>query len=139
MSQEFTHTFRVRFAETDQMGIVHHSVHAVWLEAARVEWLRALGLSYRDLEDAGVSLAVSELQVRYQHAARFDDLLGITARLTESRSRRLKFSYTISRAQDGQTIGTAQTVHVPVDRTGRAIRLPGEWLAALEGLRAGSD
>lgn len=139
MTQEFSHTLRVRFAETDQMGIVHHSVHAVWLEETRVEWLRARGLSYRELEDSGVSLAVSELHVRYQRAARFDDLLGITARLQESRSRRFAFAYTITRLDDGQVIGTASTVHVPTDRTGRAIRMPGEWLTALAGLRDGSD
>lgn len=139
MSQGFTHTIRVRFAETDQMGIVHHSVHAVWLEAARIEWLRALGLSYRDLEDAGVSLAVSELQVNYRHAARFDDLLGISVRPTERRSRRLMFAYTIMRVADGLIIGTAKTVHIPLDRAGRAIRLPAEWLAALEEQPVGSD
>ena len=121
------------------MGIVHHSVHAVWLEAARVEWLRARGLSYRELEDAGVSLAVSELQVRYRHAARFDDLLGISARLAENRSRRAVFEYTIARVDDGRLIGTARTVHIPVDRNGRAIRLPGDWLATLDGLPDGSD
>ena len=139
MIEEFTHTLRVRFAETDQMAIVHHSVHAVWLEATRVEWLRARGLSYRELEDAGISLAGSELEVRYRSAARFDDLLGITASLLESRSRRFAFAYTISRVDDGQVIATARTVHVPTDRTGRAIRMPGEWLAALTGLQDGSQ
>lgn len=138
MTEEVTHTIRVRFAETDQMGIVHHSVHAVWLEAARVEWLRQRGLSYRELEDGGISLAVSELQLRYHSAARFDDLLEIRAQLEESRSRRFAFSYVITAAGDGRRIVTARTVHVPTDRTGRAIRMPLPWLQALTGLAGGS-
>lgn len=138
MTEAATHRIRVRFAETDQMGIVHHSVHAVWLEAARVEWLRSRGLSYRQLEDSGVSLAVSELQVRYNSAAEFDDLLEVRAELTESRSRRFSFSYLISNAADGRTVATARTVHVPTDRSGRAIRMPGEWLEVLTKLADGS-
>ncbi len=134
MSVETTLSLRVRFAETDQMGVVHHSRWAVWLEAARVEWLRERGLSYRELEDTGVSLAVSELSVRYRAAARFDDLLEVTARLDEGRSRRFIFSYTVRRPADGTLLAEARTVHVPTDRSGRAIRMSSEWLAALNDL-----
>lgn len=110
------------------MGVVHHSVWPVWLEAARVEWLRERGFSYREMEDSGVSLAVSDLQIRYLRAARFDDLLGVTARLEEARSRRFVFSYEVRRLDDGALLAEAQTRHVPTDRSGRAIRLPTEWL-----------
>ena len=75
---------RVRFAETDQMGVAHHATYAVWLEAARVEWLRDLGLSYRDLDAQGVSLAVTGLDVRYRRAVRFDDRLRIDVALEEA-------------------------------------------------------
>jgi acyl-CoA thioester hydrolase len=122
---------RVRFAETDQMGVAHHSAYAVWLEAARVEWLRELGLSYRDLEASGISLAVSELQVRYRLAAFFDDELLVQASLTELRSRRCRFAYSLHRPADGKLIATAATVHTPVDASGRAVQLPREWLASL--------
>ena len=72
-----TTRLRVRFKETDQMGVVHHSEYPVWLEVARIEWLRERGLSYRELEDSGISLAVSELAVTYRAAARFDDLQAV--------------------------------------------------------------
>lgn len=126
---------RVRFAETDQMRIAHHAAHVVWLEAARVEWLRERGLRYRDLEDEGVSLAVAGLSVQYRAAARFDDLLDIDVRLLETRSRRLRFGYRIERVDgaDRATLALAETRHVPTDASGRAVRLPGEWLTAMRG------
>jgi acyl-CoA thioester hydrolase len=125
---------RVRFAETDQMGIAHHSSFVVWLEAARVEWLRDRGLSYRQMEDEGISLAVSGLQVSYRTAARFDDELEIVARLVEARSRRFRFDYFVTRPVDGALLATGSTVHVPTDTSGRAVRLPGSWLSALANL-----
>ena len=124
---------RVRFAETDQMGVAHHAAYAVWLEAARVEWLRDLGLSYRDLEAEGVSLAVTGLDVRYRRALRFDDRLRIEVALEEARSRRLRFAYRIVRIEDGALAAEASTVHVPTDRFGTAMRLPSAWLDATSG------
>jgi acyl-CoA thioester hydrolase len=125
---------RVRFAETDQMRIAHHASYVVWLEAARVEWLRERGLRYRDLEDEGVSLAVAGLSVQYRAAARFDDLLTIDVRLLEARSRRLRFGYRVERADgpDRATLALAETLHVPTDASGRAVRLPGGWLTAMQ-------
>lgn len=125
---------RVRFAETDQMGIAHHSAYVVWLEAARVEWLRARGLSYRRLEDEGVSLAVSALSLSYRAATRFDDELEIEARLEECRSRRVRFAYRLRRADDGALVAEGESVHTPTDRDGRAIRLPPAWLERLSAL-----
>lgn len=125
---------RVRFAETDQMGVAHHAAYAVWLEAARVEWLRDLGLSYRELDTQGVSLAVTGLDVRYRRAVRFDDRLQIEVALEEARSRRLRFGYRIVRIADGALAAEATTVHVPTDRSGAAMRLPSPWLDAISGL-----
>jgi len=126
---------RVRFAETDQMRVAHHAAYVVWLEAARVEWLRERGLHYRDLEDEGVSLAVAGLSVQYRAAARFDDELTIDVRLLEARSRRVRIGYRVERADDGErvTLALAETLHVPTDASGRAIRLPGGWLTAMQG------
>lgn len=124
----------MRFAETDQMGVAHHAAYVVWLEAARVEWLRAHGLSYRDLEAEGVSLAVTAVNVAYRSAARFDDLVRIDVVLEEARTRRLRFAYRLAQAGDGRLVATAQTVHVPTDPAGAAIRLPRRWLAAVEAL-----
>ncbi len=122
---------RVRFAETDQMGIAHHGVHAVWMEAGRVEWLRERALSYRTMEDEGLSLAVSALRVDYRAAARFDDELDVSTHLVLARSRRLRFAYRIVRVEDGELLAQGATEHVPTDRSGRAVRLPARWLEPL--------
>ena len=116
------------------MGIAHHSTYVVWMEAGRVEWLRERGLSYRELEDEGVSLAVSGLELGYRTAARFDDEIEVETRLVEARSRRFRFTYRLVRTSDSALLATGATVHVPTDERGRAIRLPQEWLAELSQL-----
>ena len=120
---------RVRFAETDQMGIAHHSAYIIWFEAARVEWLRSRGLDYRRLEEAGVSLAVSAVNVRYLRSSRFDDELFIDANMTELKSRRVRFHYAVYRGNE--QLATGDSLHTPVDKNGRAQRLPEGWLGAL--------
>ena len=120
---------RVRFAETDQMGVAHHSAYVIWFEAARVEWLRARGLDYRRLEASGISLAVSAVNVQYLKSSRFDDELFVDARLTELKSRRARYHYAVYRGDE--VIATGDTLHIPVDQTGRALRLPQMWLEAL--------
>lgn len=122
-------TFRVRFAETDQMGVAHHAAYVVWLEAARVEWMRERGLSYRELEDSGVSMAVSALTVRYRRAVRFDDPIRVDCRLTAVRSRYGRYAYRLA-SEEGALVATAVTEHVATDRRGKAVRLPAAWLAA---------
>ena len=131
-------TFRVRFAETDQMGVAHHGAYVVWFEAARVEWMRERGLSYRELEDAGFSMAVSGLEIRYRSACRFDDLLRIDCALVELRSRHATFRYRLT-GPDDRLVATARTTHVPSDRRGRAVRLPEVWAEAFAPHVAPSD
>ncbi len=121
---------RVRFAETDQMGVAHHSAYLIWFEAARVEWLRSRGLDYRRLEEEGVSLAVSAISAHYHRSSRFDDELRVAATLTELRSRRVRYRYLITR--DEEKIATGDSLHTPVDPDGRVVRLPSLWLGALE-------
>jgi acyl-CoA thioester hydrolase len=125
---------RVRFAETDQMGIAHHAVYPVWMEAGRVQWLRSHGLSYRSIEESGVSLAVSGLELRYRRAARFDDLIAVHTHLRVARSRLLRFDYVLVRAGDDGPLATGTSVHVPTDPRGRAVRLPETWLAPIAAL-----
>lgn len=125
---------RVRFVETDQMGVVHHSAYVPWLEAGRVEWLRDRGLSYREMEDAGLSLAVAHVAVEYRAACYFDDVLNIMSVLTAVRSRGVSFTYRITRPADGALVATAETRHVPTDRSGKAVRLPERWLSPLVAL-----
>ncbi len=126
-----TMELRVRFVETDQMGVVHHSAYVPWLEAGRVEWLRDRGLSYREMEDAGLSLAVAQVAVEYRAACYFDDLLCVTSTLTAVRSRSVNFAYRITRPADGTLVATGETRHVPTDRSGKAVRLPERWLSPL--------
>ncbi len=122
---------RVRFGETDQMRIAHHGSYVLWLEAGRVEWLRQRAMSYRAMEDEGLSLAVAGLEVRYRTAALFDDLVQVHTRLVQLRSRMLRFEYRLIRADDGALLATAATIHVPTDRAGGAVRLPQHWLEPL--------
>jgi len=112
------------------MGVAHHAAYVVWLEAARVEWMRDRGLSYRDMEDSGVSMAVSGLELRYRRAARFDDVLRVDCRLVALRSRYGRYAYRLLNEQD-ELVASGATDHVPTDRRGRAIRLPSAWLDAL--------
>lgn len=119
---------RVRFAETDQMGVAHHAAWLVYLEAARIEWLRDRGLSYRDLEASGVSLAVGQVSITYRSAARFDDLLNVEVTLAERRSRSLRFDYRVEvTGGGGRPAAEASTLLIPTDHAGRAVRLPDAW------------
>lgn len=122
---------RVRFAETDQMRIAHHGAYAAWLEVGRVEWLRHHGYAYTQLEAQGVSLAVVEIELRYHHAARFDDLLRVQTRLERVASRGCSFAYRIERHRDDLLVASGRTRHVAVDREGRPVRLPDDWLGFL--------
>lgn len=126
---------RVRFAETDQMGIAYHGAYVPWFEVGRVEWLRARGVSYRAMEKDGVSLAVSGLEIDYRISARFDDEIVIETELLEARSRRFAFGYRAV-LEDGTVLARAKSIHTPMDANGRAIRLPAKWLAAFGPVEA---
>lgn len=119
-------TIRARFVETDQMGVVHHSNYVIWCEAARVEWMRDQNLSYRELENDGISLAVSEFHITYRQAVLFDDAVDVFMEVTEFRSRRMAFAYEI-RHSDGRLAAVATSVHIPTDTDGKAVRLPAKW------------
>ncbi|HET8986687.1 MAG TPA: thioesterase family protein [Trueperaceae bacterium] len=132
MPSPTAHTeIRVRFAETDQMGVVHHSVYPVWFEAGRVEWMRQRSLSYRELEDSGISLAVARLEVSYRTPARFDDVITVESTLVSARSRQVVFEYRLTTQPGTVLVATGRSEHVPTDRSGRAVRLPGAWLDPL--------
>ncbi len=122
---------RVRFAETDQMGIAHHSAFVVWFEVGRVEWLRERGLAYRRLEEEGVSLSVSELRVSYRRAVRFDDELDLETRMVALRSRGCSFDYVLRNLETGAVAARAESHHVAIVHDGRAARIPPTWLERL--------
>lgn len=116
---------RVRYAETDQMGVVYHTNYLIWCEVGRTELIRQLaGVSYADLEAAGVRLAVADASIRYHGAARYDDRIRVTTTLTEARSRSVTFEYLVSNAETGERLASARTVLVSLDASGRPAVLP---------------
>jgi acyl-CoA thioester hydrolase len=119
-----TPVVRVRYADTDKMGVVYYAHYLVWFEIGRTEWLRDTGWNYRAIEDEGLGLPVLEVHCEYKTSARYDDELEIRTRGRLVPPVRLAFDYEIVRRADGQTIAHGYTVHVTVDRAGRAIRLP---------------
>jgi acyl-CoA thioester hydrolase len=123
---------RVRYAETDAMGVVHHASYIVWLEQGRTELLRACGTSYRTIEESGFFVVLTELQARYHAAARYDDLIVVRTTLDGLRSRGLSFAYELRLVEGGALLLTARSEHIFVARaTGRPTRPPPELLAML--------
>lgn len=124
---------RVRYAETDQMGVVYHTNYLVWCEIGRTELLRAVtGMSYARLEEQGIALAVAELSIRYHGAARYDNLIRVQTTLTESRSRSITFEYRITNAETGERLASARTVLISLDPRGRPVKLPDNLRRQLE-------
>lgn len=122
---------RARYAETDQMGVVHHAVYPVWFETARTELARAVGLPYRAWEEQGVLLIVSELTCRYRLPARYDDEITVLVRVSEVASRGATFSYRVE-TSDGALLAEGTTRHLAVSRaTGRPVVLPETLRAVL--------
>lgn len=116
---------RVRYSETDKMGIVYYANYLIWFEIGRAEFCRARGLSYRDMEEYEDSfLVVAEAYCRYKAPAYYDDELVIRTHITELRRRSLRFGYEIIRASDGQIIAEGETGHVVTDSTGRVRSFP---------------
>lgn len=123
---------RVNYSETDQMGVVYHARYLVWLDVARTEHLRRSGMSYRELEGAGLRLAVSEVAVRYRQPARYDDPVRIRCWVRDVASRRVDFGYAIEHADDGRLLATASTSLLALDASMALTRLPDRVRQALE-------
>ena len=125
--------FRTRYAETDQMGIIHHANYLAWCEIGRTDLIRRLYKSYAEVEKDGILLAVTDVALRYHASARYDELIRVTTTLDDVRSRAVGFTYLIERVEaDGSTtrLVSARTGLTPIDRTGRPRALPAEVLAA---------
>jgi acyl-CoA thioester hydrolase len=115
-------TIRVRYAETDRMGLLHHANYLVYFEQGRTELLRSQGLSYRDMEDQGFLLVLTKVQVRYRSPARYDDLL--TLRTTVLRTTLVKIEHRYELLRDGLLLAEGETTLGCVDRDGRVQELP---------------
>jgi acyl-CoA thioester hydrolase len=114
----------VRYAETDQAGMAHHSAFLPWFEAGRVELLRNLGKPYQELEAEGLHFPVREAFCRYWVPARFDDTLLLATTITEVGGASVRFGYRITREPDGVLIAEGHTLHACVDNSGKVKRLP---------------
>jgi acyl-CoA thioester hydrolase len=119
-----TSTIRVRYAETDQMGIAHHAGYLAWFEVGRTDLLRQSGMTYRELEADGTRLPVIGASVRYFKPAFYDDVLEVRTELTEIRGARMGFTYEVRRSGTEGPLATGSTEHATVDARGRPRRMP---------------
>lgn len=124
----FTHRLRVRFCETDAMGVVHHASYLAYLEESRVEYLRALGRPYDRLRADGVEFPVVEAALQYRRPLRFDDMVDVSVLIRSAGGATFQMDYLVG--CQGETKATAVTVHGVVDGQGRPTRVPG-WLREL--------
>jgi acyl-CoA thioester hydrolase len=119
---------RVRYAETDQMGVVYHSNYLVWFEIGRVELIRSIGLDYKQMEeDEGCGFAVVDVHVRYRAPARYDDELVVETRLLAARGPVIRFGYKVLRVEDGLLLCEGETVHVVVGKGMKKRSLPPKY------------
>jgi acyl-CoA thioester hydrolase len=125
---------RVRYAETDQMGVVYHSNHFIWFEIGRVELLRQLGLSYRAMEsEDNCFIAVAEAKCRYRAPAHYDDEILVRTCLLNARESVLHFGYELLRGENGALLAEGETTHIVTDADMKVATLPEKYLAALRG------
>jgi len=131
---------RVRYAETDQMGVVYHANYLVWFEVGRVELMRALGFDYRDMEkEDGCMIAVVEATARYKAPAKYDDELIIRTWLKKQSGVRVEFGYEVLRAADGALLCEGETKHVVIDRAMKPTRLPAKYAEAMSQIAGNRD
>ena len=122
---------RVRYAETDQMGVVYHANHFIWFEVGRVELLRQLGFSYRDMEEKdGCFIAVVEARCRYKAPVRYDEEVIIRTRLKNVRESVIHFGYELIREPSGELLAEGETTHIVTNAEMKTTPLPEKYLSA---------
>ncbi|UCF43847.1 MAG: acyl-CoA thioesterase [Planctomycetota bacterium] len=122
--QDHTITITPRYAETDQGGMVHHSVYPVWFEMGRTELLRANGLAYKDLERAGIFFVVAELAMKYRQPAKYDEKLELHTSCSSIIASKVEHSYKLTRCSDGVLLAEGSSILVCVDKGGKIRRMP---------------
>ncbi|WP_314337315.1 thioesterase family protein [Capnocytophaga leadbetteri] len=133
----FDYTLRTRYAETDQMGVVYYGNYPQYLELGRVEWLRAIGLTYKEMEAEGIMMPVVSLQIQYKKPALYDELITIRTKLKDLPSTKIEFDYEILN-EKGELLSMANTILVFVDaKTFRPVRCPEKVLDLIRGAREG--
>ncbi len=124
---------RVRYAETDQMGVAYYANYLVWFEVGRAEFCRKKGFIYADLEKLGYRLAVTDAKCHYRNSARYDDIVIVRTRLKELNKRMISFGYQILRKDQEELIAEGETRHICLDSTNKPKSLPEAFLAQLAG------
>ena len=125
-------TLRVRYAETDQMGVAYHGNYFAWFDVGRTEFLRELGFDYKTLErEDGCYIVVADVSCRYKAPARYDDLLRVRTELRAARGPVLRFGYRLVREADGALLAEGETAHLVTDAEMKVRTLPDKYLRAL--------
>jgi len=125
MSKEFSMEIRVRYADTDQMGVVYYANYFVWLEIARTEFLRSLGLDYRSIEqEKQLALPVIEAYCKYKSPARYDEIILIETKVSQVKNSSLRFDYRLINKDGGTLLAEAYTSHVFIDSQRKPVRIP---------------
>ena len=135
--EAFRFVFRVRYADTDQMGMAYYGNYLRWFEVGRAEMLRARGMSYREVEAAGIRLPVVEARCRYVRPARYDDLLVIATRLARLGRATVRFEYEVRREGEDDLLAEGMTEHCFLDAAGRPVRAPAFLVELMTGARRG--
>jgi acyl-CoA thioester hydrolase len=130
MSKVCETTIRVRYAETDQMGVVYHSNYLIWFEVGRVELLRELGFTYLEMEQEGMNLPVVEATCRYKHPARYDDEVAIRTRIALMKTSLLRFDYDVVRKSDERLLAHGESIHVVVGQDMKRTHLTEKYRSA---------
>jgi acyl-CoA thioester hydrolase len=125
--QSHTITIVGRYAETDQGGVIHHSVYPVWFEMGRTELLRVNGLAYKELEEAGVFFVVAELHIKYRQPARYDEKLELETSCSAVTNSKIEHTYKLTRSCDGVILAEGSSMLACVNAEGRICRIPEEF------------
>jgi acyl-CoA thioester hydrolase len=127
-------TIRVRYAETDQMGVVYHANYFIWFEVGRVEFIRQLGFSYREMEaNDGCCIAVVDARCRYKAPARYDDEIVVRTRLKNVRDSLVHFGYELVRVSDGVLLAEGETTHIVTDSQMKVRSIPEKYMKVFQG------
>lgn len=124
--------FRVRYSETDQMGVVYHANYLVWCEIGRTDLMRATGNSYAKLEQGGIALAVVDASLRFKRPARYDNRIRVTTRVKEVRTRAVRFEYQIDDLDQGVALAEGSTTLVAMNSESKGCAIPAAFRSALE-------
>ena len=136
MIEHYDADVRVRYAETDQMGVVYHANYLVWFEVGRVELIRALGVEYKQMEiEDDCHIVVVDAHCRFIKSAKYDDKLKVRTRISDVQNRTISFSYEVLRPSDEQVLATGETTHVICGRNGRPKVLPEKYRSQFKALQ----